>query len=83
MSSVNYFNFIQLKCQRMALSCAFQTSKIVFFNAEVFFYSLNACVSRSACVGRLCAIKGAQRAAHKRTARALSAARTCYAYVAV
>ena len=37
MSSVNYFNFIKLKCQRMALSCAFQTSKIVVFQCRGVF----------------------------------------------
>ena len=37
-----------------------------------FFYSLNAAISRNLRAGRLCAIKGAQRAAHNWTARKLS-----------
>ena len=37
-----------------------------------FFYSLNAAISRNLRAGRLCATKGAQRAAHNRTARKLS-----------
>ena len=46
------------------------------------FISSNACVSRSACADHLCAKMGACEHAHKWTARALSAARTCYAHVA-
>ena len=53
---------------------------LVRANNYGYFFG-NACVSRSACVGHLCAIKGAKRAAHKRTTRALSAARNCYAHI--
>ena len=41
----------------------------------------NACVSRSACAGHLCAKMRACEHAHIWTARALSAARTCYARI--
>ena len=46
-------------------------------------FSANACVSRSACAGHLCAKMRACERAHKWTARALSAARNCYVHTRV
>ena len=43
----------------------------------------NALVSGIVCGGRLCAIKGAQRAAHNWTTRAMSAAPICYVLMPV
>ena len=62
------------------VSAVLNSADTFFISTPDLLFSHNACVSRSACAGHLCAKIRACEYAHKWTARALSAARTCYAH---